>query len=46
MSRRWFGRTWFRVDLVFSHGRLKCPVTIDLKAGRLTMRMPGRCTSI
>ena len=34
--------TWFRVDLVFFHRRLKCLVIIDLKVGRFTHADAGQ----
>jgi predicted nuclease of restriction endonuclease-like (RecB) superfamily len=34
--------TWFRVDLVFFHRRLKCLVIIDLKAGAFTYADAGQ----
>ncbi len=34
--------TWFRVDLVFFHRRLKCLVLIDLKLGRFTHADSGQ----
>jgi hypothetical protein len=36
--------TWFRVDLLFFHRRLRCLVIIDLKLGEFTMPMWARCT--
>jgi predicted nuclease of restriction endonuclease-like (RecB) superfamily len=34
--------TWFRVDLVFFHRRLKCLVIIDLKVGRFSYADAGQ----
>jgi predicted nuclease of restriction endonuclease-like (RecB) superfamily len=34
--------TWFRVDLVFFHRRLKCLVIIDLKVGRFSYTDAGQ----
>lgn len=34
--------TWFRVDLVFFHRRLRCLVIIDLKAGRFSYADAGQ----
>lgn len=34
--------TWFRVDLVFFHRRLKCLVVIDLKVGRFSYADAGQ----
>jgi predicted nuclease of restriction endonuclease-like (RecB) superfamily len=34
--------TWFRVDLVFFHRRLKCLITIDLKVGRFSYADAGQ----
>jgi hypothetical protein len=34
--------TWFRVDLLFFHRRLKCLVIIDLKAGRFSHADAGQ----
>lgn len=34
--------TWFRVDLVFFHRRLRCLVIIDLKVGRFTHADAGQ----
>ena len=34
--------TWFRVDLLFFHRRLKCLVVIDLKAGRFSHADAGQ----
>ena len=34
--------TWFRVDLVFFHGSLKCLVIIDLKVGRFSYADAGQ----
>ena len=33
---------WYRVDLVFFHRRLRCPVVIDLKLGRFTHADAGQ----
>jgi predicted nuclease of restriction endonuclease-like (RecB) superfamily len=35
--------TWFRIDLVFFHRRLRCLVIIDLNAENLVIRMQARC---
>ena len=34
--------TWFRVDLVFFHRRLRCLIIIDLKAGRFSYADAGQ----
>jgi predicted nuclease of restriction endonuclease-like (RecB) superfamily len=34
--------TWFRIDLVFFHRRLRCLVIIELKAGRFTYADAGQ----
>ena len=34
--------TWFRVDLVFFHRRLRCLVIIDLKVGRFSYADAGQ----
>lgn len=34
--------TWFRIDLVFFHRRLRCMVIIDLKAGRFSYADAGQ----
>jgi hypothetical protein len=34
--------TWFRIDLVFFHRRLRCLVIIDLKAGRFSYADAGQ----
>jgi hypothetical protein len=34
--------TWFRVDLLFFHRRLRCLVVIDLKAGRFSHADAGQ----
>src|SRR4030095_13240451 len=34
--------TWFRVDLLFFHRRLKCLVVIDLKVGRFSYADAGQ----
>jgi predicted nuclease of restriction endonuclease-like (RecB) superfamily len=36
------GDTWFRVDLLFFHRRLKCLVVIDLKAGKFSYADAGQ----
>ena len=36
------GHTWYRVDLVFFHRRLRCLVVIDLKLGELTHADAGQ----
>ena len=36
------GDSWFRVDLVFFHRRLKCLVIIDLKAGKFSYADAGQ----
>jgi len=36
------GDTWFRVDLVFFHRRLRCLVIIDLKAGKFSYADAGQ----
>lgn len=36
--------TWFRVDLVFYHRRLRCLVLIDLKQGRFSYTDAGQMT--
>lgn len=36
--------TWFRVDLVFYHRRLRCLVLIDLKRGRFSYADAGQMT--
>lgn len=36
------GDSWFRVDLVFFHRRLKCLVVIDLKAGKFSYADAGQ----
>jgi hypothetical protein len=36
------GDTWYRVDLLFFHRRLRCLVVIDLKTGRFTHADAGQ----
>jgi predicted nuclease of restriction endonuclease-like (RecB) superfamily len=36
------GDSWFRVDLVFFHRRLKCLIIIDLKAGKFSYADAGQ----
>ena len=36
--------SWFHVDLLFLHRRLRCLLIIDLKVGKFNMPMPARCT--
>jgi predicted nuclease of restriction endonuclease-like (RecB) superfamily len=35
------GDTWYRVDLMFFHRRLRCLVIIDLKTGSIHSRRRG-----
>ena len=36
------GRTWYRIDLIFFHRRLRCLVVIDLKLGEFTHADAGQ----
>ena len=40
--RLWIDDTWFRVDLLFFHRRLRCLVVIDLKVGKFSYADAGQ----
>ncbi len=40
--RRRIGEEWYRIDLLSSHRRFRCPVIIDLKLGKVAHADAGQ----